>query len=104
MGTVELADDVEVGCNTAIDRGSLGATRIASGVKIDNLVQIAHNVEIGENSVIAAQAGISGSSTLGKGVLVGGQAGMGEHCTVEDGAVVGAQAGVLPGKSNPPGT
>jgi len=98
VGTVELGDDVEVGCNSTIDRGSLGATRIHSGVKIDNLVQIAHNVEIGENSVLAAQVGISGSSRIGKQVLVGGQVGMSEHCTVEDGAVVGAQAGILPGK------
>jgi UDP-3-O-[3-hydroxymyristoyl] glucosamine N-acyltransferase len=98
VGTIELGDDVEVGCNTTIDRGSLGATKIHSGVKIDNLVQIAHNVEIGENSLLAAQVGISGSSTIGKQVLVGGQVGMSEHCTVEDGAIVGAQAGILPGK------
>jgi UDP-3-O-[3-hydroxymyristoyl] glucosamine N-acyltransferase len=72
IGTVEIGDDVEIGCNTTIDRGSLDETRIASGVKIDNLVQVAHNVKIGEHSVIAAQTGISGSSVLGKHVMVGG--------------------------------
>ena len=98
IGSVEIGDDVEIGCNTTIDRGSLGATRVAADVKIDNLVQVAHNVRIGEHSVIAAQTGISGSSTLGKNVMVGGQAGMGDHCTIEDGAIIGGQAGILPGK------
>jgi UDP-3-O-[3-hydroxymyristoyl] glucosamine N-acyltransferase len=98
IGTVEIGDDVEIGSNTTIDRGSLESTQIGSGVKIDNLVQIAHNVQIGENSVLAAQTGISGSSTVGKHVLVGGQAGMGDHAHVEDGAIIGGQAGILPGK------
>jgi UDP-3-O-[3-hydroxymyristoyl] glucosamine N-acyltransferase len=98
IGRVEIGDDVEIGCNTTIDRGSLGATQIAADVKIDNLVQVAHNVRIGEHTVIASQTGISGSSTLGKNVMVGGQAGMGDHCTIEDGAIIGGQAGILPGK------
>jgi len=99
IGTVEIGDDVEIGCNSAVDRGSLGMTSIAAGAKIDNLVQVAHNVRIGENSVLAAQTGISGSSTVGKNVLIGGQAGLGDHCAVEDGAIIGGQAGILPGKT-----
>jgi len=98
IGTVRIGDDVEIGANTTIDRGSLDSTDIGSGVKIDNLVQVAHNVQIGEHSVLAAQTGISGSSVLGKRVLAGGQAGIGDHCTLEDGAIVGGQAGILPGK------
>jgi UDP-3-O-[3-hydroxymyristoyl] glucosamine N-acyltransferase len=98
IGSVEIGDDVEIGCNTTVDRGSLGMTQIGADVKIDNLVQVGHNVRIGEHSVIAAQTGISGSCTLGKNVMVGGQAGMGDHCTIEDGAVIGGQAGILPGK------
>ena len=80
---VEIADDVEIGANTTIDRGSLDDTRIERGVKIDNLVQVAHNVRIGEHSVIAAQTGISGSSTLGRGVIVGGQVGIADHCKIQ---------------------
>ena len=97
-GGLEIEDDVEIGCNTTIDRGSLETTRIGQGAKIDNLVQVAHNVEIGEHSVIAAQTGVSGSSRVGKNVSIGGQAGIGDHCTIEDGSSVGGQAGVLPGK------
>jgi UDP-3-O-[3-hydroxymyristoyl] glucosamine N-acyltransferase len=99
IGGVEIEDDVEIGCNTTIDRGSLGTTRIGAGVKIDNLVQVAHNVRIGEHSVIAAQTGISGSSTLGRRVVVGGQVGIADHCTLEDGAIAGAQAGIPTGKT-----
>jgi UDP-3-O-[3-hydroxymyristoyl] glucosamine N-acyltransferase len=98
-GGVEIGDDVEIGANTAIDRGSLETTHIANGVKIDNLVQVAHNVRIGEHSVIAAQTGVSGSSTLGKNVIVGGQVGIADHCTLEDGAIAGAQAGIPTGKT-----
>jgi UDP-3-O-[3-hydroxymyristoyl] glucosamine N-acyltransferase len=98
IGTVEIGDDVEIGANTTVDRGSLEVTRVGKGVKIDNLVHIGHNVQIGENSVLAAQTGISGSSTLGKHVLVGGQVGIADHAHVEDGATLGAQAGILPGK------
>ncbi|HXX21024.1 MAG TPA: UDP-3-O-(3-hydroxymyristoyl)glucosamine N-acyltransferase [Candidatus Acidoferrum sp.] len=98
-GGVEIGDDVEIGANTAIDRGSLETTRIANGVKIDNLVQIAHNVQIGEHSVVAAQTGVSGSSVIGKRVVVAGQVGIADHCHVDDGAVVGAQAGIPTGKT-----
>lgn len=98
VGGMEIGDDVEIGANTTIDRGSLGVTRIGAGVKLDNLVQVAHNVEIGEHSVVAAQTGISGSSVIGKNVVIGGQVGIGEHGRLEDGAVVGGQAGVLTGR------
>jgi UDP-3-O-[3-hydroxymyristoyl] glucosamine N-acyltransferase len=98
-GIVEIGDDVEIGANATIDRGSLADTRIGSGVKLDNLVHVAHNCEIGEHSVLAAQAGLSGSCVFGKGVIVGGQAGFAERTELEDGAIVGAQAGIPPGKT-----
>ncbi|HXW56716.1 MAG TPA: UDP-3-O-(3-hydroxymyristoyl)glucosamine N-acyltransferase [Candidatus Cybelea sp.] len=98
IGSVEVGDDVEIGAGATIDRGSLESTVIGKGVKIDNLVHIAHNVNVGEHTVIAAQTGISGSSTLGKNVVVGGQVGIADHCTLEDGAVAGAQAGIPTGK------
>lgn len=98
-GIVEIADDVEVGANTTIDRGSLDDTRIAEGVKLDNLVQVGHNVQIGAHSVVAAQTGVSGSSVLGRQVVVGGQVGIADHCTLEDGAIAGAQAGIPTGKT-----
>jgi UDP-3-O-[3-hydroxymyristoyl] glucosamine N-acyltransferase len=99
VGRVEIADDVEIGANTTIDRGSLETTQIAAGVKIDNLVQVAHNVHIGEHTVIAAQTGISGSSTIGKRAIIGGQVGIADHCKLEDGAIAGAQAGIPTGKT-----
>ena len=99
IGSVAIGDDVEIGANSTIDRGSLEATRVGNGVKIDNLVQIAHNVQIGENSVIAAQTGVSGSSTIGKQCVVAGQVGIADHCRIEDGAVLGAQAGIPTGKT-----
>jgi UDP-3-O-[3-hydroxymyristoyl] glucosamine N-acyltransferase len=99
IGSVEIGDDVEIGCNSAIDRGSLEATQIGAGVKIDNLVQVAHNVRIGKNSVVAAQVGISGSCTIGAQVMVGGQVGIAPHCTLEDDAIIGAQAGIPSGKT-----
>jgi UDP-3-O-[3-hydroxymyristoyl] glucosamine N-acyltransferase len=98
-GIVEIGDDVEIGANTTIDRGSLDDTRIGAGVKLDNLVHVGHNVQIGEHTVIAAQTGISGSSTLGKRVVVGGQVGIADHCTLEDGCIAGAQAGIPTGKT-----
>jgi UDP-3-O-[3-hydroxymyristoyl] glucosamine N-acyltransferase len=98
-GIVEIGDDVEIGANTTIDRGSLDDTRIADGVKLDNLVHVGHNVRIGAHTVVAAQTGISGSSVLGHHVVVGGQAGLGDHCKLEDGAIAGGQAGILPGKT-----
>ena len=97
-GIVQIGDDVEIGANTTIDRGSLDDTRIAEGVKLDNLVHIGHNCQIGAHSVVAAQVGFSGSCTVGKNVVIGGQAGFGEHCELEDGAVIGGQSGVLGGK------
>ena len=97
-GLVEIADDVEIGANTTIDRGSLDDTRIAQGVKLDNLVHVGHNVQIGAHTVIAAQTGISGSSKLGHHVVVGGQVGIADHCTLEDGSIAGAQAGIPTGK------
>jgi len=97
-GIVEIGDDVEIGANTTIDRGSLDDTRIAEGVKLDNLVHIGHNCQIGAHTVVAAQVGFSGSCTVGKNVVIGGQAGFGERCELEDGAVIGGQSGVLGGK------
>lgn len=99
LGTLEIGDDVEIGANTTIDRGALEATRISAGVKMDNLVQVAHNVRIGEHSVVAAQTGISGSSVVGKHVILGGQVGVADHCHIEDGATAGAQAGIPTGKT-----
>lgn len=100
VGTVEIGDDVEIGANVTIDRARFDKTIIARGTKIDNLVQIAHNVVVGENSLIVAQAGISGSTVVGKNVTLAGQAGLVGHITVGDGAIVAAQAGVT--KSVPP--
>jgi UDP-3-O-[3-hydroxymyristoyl] glucosamine N-acyltransferase len=94
-GIVVIEDDVEVGSNVSIDRATVGATIVKRGTKIDNLVQIAHNVLVGEHSIIVAQVGISGSTVLGKNVTLGGQAGLVGHIEVGDGAVVGAQAGVI---------
>jgi UDP-3-O-[3-hydroxymyristoyl] glucosamine N-acyltransferase len=99
VGRIEIANDVEIGANTTIDRGSLETTQIAAGVKIDNLVQVAHNVRIGEHTVIAAQTGISGSSTIGKRAIIGGQVGIADHCKLEDGSIAGAQAGIPTGKT-----
>ncbi len=98
VGRVIIEDDVEIGANTTIDRGSLGTTRISAGAKIDNLVQIAHNVDIGKGVVIAAQTGISGSSTIEEFAVIGGQVGFGDHTRVQKGAVIGSKAGILPGK------
>jgi UDP-3-O-[3-hydroxymyristoyl] glucosamine N-acyltransferase len=97
-GIVEIGDDVEIGANTTIDRGSLDDTRIAEGVKLDNLVHVGHNVQIGAHTVVAAQTGISGSSVLGHHVIVGGQVGIADHCTLEDNSIAGAQAGIPTGK------
>ena len=98
IGTVVIEDNVEIGAKTCIDRGALGETRIGEGTKIDNLVQIAHNVQVGKRVVIAAQTGISGSTVIEDDCVIGGQVGMGDHARVKSGAVIGSQAGVLPGK------
>jgi UDP-3-O-[3-hydroxymyristoyl] glucosamine N-acyltransferase len=94
VGIVQIDDDVEVGANTTIDRGTLGKTWIKRGVKIDNHVQIAHNVVIGENSIIVSMVGISGSTKLGRSVVLGGQAGLVGHITLGDGVMVAARSGV----------
>ncbi|RXH56984.1 UDP-3-O-(3-hydroxymyristoyl)glucosamine N-acyltransferase [Granulicella sibirica] len=98
QGSLVIGDDVEIGANTTIDRGALGETRIGSGTKIDNLVHIGHNCVIGENVIIAAQTGISGSSIVEDGAILGGQVGIGEHATVGAGVILGGGAGVLSGK------
>lgn len=94
-GIVILMDDVEIGANTTVDRATMGATVINKGVKLDNQVMIAHNVEIGENTVMAAQSGVSGSTKIGKNCTFGGQSGMAGHITIADGVTIGAQSGVL---------
>lgn len=101
VGIVQIDDDVEIQANTTIDRGTLGKTWIQRGTKIDNLVQIAHNVVIGAYSVIVAQVGISGSTQLGKGVVIGGQVGIVGHIRIGDGVMAAAQSGVT--KDIPPG-
>lgn len=94
IGVVIIEDNVDVGANTAIDRATMGATIIRKGAKIDNLCQIAHNVEIGENSAMAAQVGIAGSAKIGKRVLIGGQAGISGHISIADGTMIVAQSGI----------
>jgi UDP-3-O-[3-hydroxymyristoyl] glucosamine N-acyltransferase len=94
VGKLEIEDDVEIGANTTIDRGALDTTRIGRGAKIDNLVHIGHNCQIGEDVVIAAQTGLSGSAVLENGVVVAGQVGIADHVRVEAGAILGAQCGV----------
>lgn len=103
IGTVTIEDNVEIGANSCIDRGALGETRIGEGTKIDNLVQVGHNVSIGKRCVIAAQTGISGSVAIEDDCVIGGQVGFGDHVRVKSGAVIGSQAGVLPGKIVRPG-
>ena len=94
IGIVILEDDVEIGANTTIDRATMGATVIKRGVKLDNLIQVAHNVEIGENTVMAAQVGIAGSTKIGRNNMIGGQVGFAGHITVGDNNGIGAQSGV----------
>lgn len=94
IGNVIIEDHVEIGANTTIDRATIGSTRIRAGAKLDNLIQIAHNVDIGSHSVIAAQSGISGSTKIGKQVMIGGQAGLVGHIQIADGTKINAQSGV----------
>lgn len=101
IGNVVIEDQVEIGANTTIDRATIGSTIIRKGAKLDNLIQIAHNVEVGYQTVIAAQAGVSGSTKIGKGVMIGGQAGIVGHIQLGDGSKVNAQSGVS--KSIEPG-
>lgn len=103
IGTVVIEDDVELGANTTVDRGALGRTRIGKGTKLDNMVHVGHNCDIGERVVIAAQTGISGSVTIEDDCVIGGQVGFGDHILVQSGAVIGSKAGVLPGKIVRPG-
>ena len=98
LGEVIIEDDVEIGSNSTIDRGSLGRTIIGQGTKIDNLCQIAHNVKIGRHCVIAAQTGISGSVTIGDNVVLGGQVGIADHVRIEDNVMIGGRGAVFPGK------
>lgn len=99
QGTLVLEDDVEIGANTTIDRGALAETRIRRGTKVDNLVHIGHNCQIGENVVMAALVGISGSSSVGSNAVIAGQVGIGDHAHVGPGVILGGQAGVLSGKT-----
>ncbi len=98
VGRLAIEDDVEIGANTTIDRGALEETRIGRGAKIDNLVHVGHNCQIGENVIIAAQTGLSGSIVIEKDVVLGGQVGIGEHARIEEGVMLGGQGGVLPNK------
>lgn len=100
IGNVIIEDHVEVGANTAIDRATLGSTIIRKGVKLDNLIQIAHNVEIGENTVIAAQTGIAGSTKIGKNCMIGGQVGIVGHLSIADEVKIAAQSGIQSSISN----
>jgi UDP-3-O-[3-hydroxymyristoyl] glucosamine N-acyltransferase len=97
-GGLEIADDVEIGANTTVARGSLGITRLESQVKLDNLVHLAHNVQVGERTLVAAQTGIAGSSVIESDVMIGGQVGIADHCRLEAGSMAGAQAGIPSGK------
>jgi UDP-3-O-[3-hydroxymyristoyl] glucosamine N-acyltransferase len=101
IGNVIIEDWVEIGANATIDRATIGSTLVKSGAKLDNLIQIAHNVEVGNNTVIAAQAGVSGSTKLGNNVMIGGQAGIVGHITIADGSKINAQSGVSKSIKNP---
>jgi len=101
IGNVLVGDNVEIGANTTIDRSTMESTKIHDGVKLDNLIQIAHNVEVGENTAMAAQVGISGSTHVGKNCIIAGQAGLSGHLTIADRTVIGPQAGLTKGVSTP---
>jgi len=99
QGTLVIEDDVEIGANSTIDRGALKQTRIGRGTKIDNLVHVGHNCDIGEDVILVMGTGISGSSTVGNGAVLAGQVGVGDHATIGPGVILGGQAGVLSGKT-----
>ncbi len=103
VGTVLIDDDVEIGAHTCVDRAALGRTRIGRGTKLDNMVHVGHNCDIGERVVIAAQTGISGSVVIEDDAVIGGQVGFGDHTRVQKGAIIGSKAGILPGKIVRPG-
>ncbi len=94
MGNVVIEDDVEIGANTVVDRATMDSTIVRKGVKLDNLIQVAHNVEIGDNTVVAAQTGIAGSTKVGKNCMFAGQVGIAGHLTIPDKVMLGAQCGV----------
>lgn len=103
IGTVVIEDEVEIGAHTCVDRAALGRTRIGRGTKLDNMVHVGHNCDIGERVVIAAQTGISGSVVIEDEAVIGGQVGFGDHTRVQKGAIIGSKAGILPGKIVRPG-
>jgi UDP-3-O-[3-hydroxymyristoyl] glucosamine N-acyltransferase len=103
IGTVVIEDEVELGAHTCVDRAALGRTRIGKGTKLDNMVHVGHNCDIGERVVIAAQTGISGSVVIEDDAVIGGQVGFGDHTRVQKGAIIGSKAGILPGKIVRPG-
>lgn len=103
IGTVVIEDDIEIGAYTCVDRAALGRTRIGRGTKLDNMVHVGHNCDIGERVVIAAQTGISGSVVIEDDAVIGGQVGFGDHTRVQKGAIIGSKAGILPGKIVRPG-
>lgn len=103
IGTVVIEDEVELGAHTCVDRAALGRTRIGRGTKLDNMVHVGHNCDIGERVIIAAQTGISGSVVIEDDAIIGGQVGFGDHTRVQKGAVIGSKAGILPGKIVRPG-
>jgi UDP-3-O-[3-hydroxymyristoyl] glucosamine N-acyltransferase len=98
-GTLVIEDDVEIGANCTIDRGALAETRVRRGAKFDNLVHVGHNCDIGEDAILVALTGISGSSTIGNGAVLAGQVGIGDHVHVGPGVILGGQAGVFSGKT-----
>jgi UDP-3-O-[3-hydroxymyristoyl] glucosamine N-acyltransferase len=109
QGTLVVEDDVEIGANSTIDRGALAETRVRRGAKFDNLVHVGHNCDIGEDAILVALTGVSGSSTIGRGAVLAGQVGIGDHAQVGPGVILGGQSGVFSGKSVsneglPPGT
>ena len=104
MGNVVIEDDCEIGAATTIDRATLGSTRIEKGVKLDNQIQVAHNVSIGENTVIAAQTGIAGSTSIGANCMIGGQVGFAGHISVAEGVKVAAQSGITKSIKEPHST
>ena len=99
QGTLVIEDDVEIGANSTIDRGALGETRVRRGAKFDNLVHVGHNCDIGEDAILVALTGISGSSTIGKGAVLAGQVGIGDHVHIGPGVILGGQSGVFSGKT-----
>jgi UDP-3-O-[3-hydroxymyristoyl] glucosamine N-acyltransferase len=99
QGTLVIEDDVEIGANCTVDRGALAETRVRRGAKFDNIIHVGHNCDIGEDVILVALTGISGSSTIGRGAVLAGQVGIGDHVHVGEGVILGGQSGVFSGKS-----